>query len=179
MGQLANPEVYQCSLISQPLYTEAHPLVFNRPSNAAHHRSPAGHQALSSFLSPPNRARMSFFPCFPFFFPVRTGTAPRPRVRGRWDGLDGASALARTPAAACAPKASPCSLVDALALLDALHVASSSRDTIMAVRRSRQAVVALTLGRGATYKSYGRRRPSRSCPPWGFLPSLCEAPPPI
>jgi hypothetical protein len=30
MGQLTNPEVYQCSLIFQPRHTEAHPLVFNR-----------------------------------------------------------------------------------------------------------------------------------------------------
>jgi hypothetical protein len=36
MGQLTNPEVYQCSLISQPMHTEAHTLVFNRSSKAAH-----------------------------------------------------------------------------------------------------------------------------------------------
>jgi hypothetical protein len=72
-------------------------------------------------------------------------------VRDRWDGLDGASALARTPTAACAHKASPCSLAVALALLDALHVALPSRGTILTVRRWRQALVALTLGRGTTY----------------------------
>jgi hypothetical protein len=36
MGQISNPEVYQCSLISQPMHTETHPVVYNRSSKAAH-----------------------------------------------------------------------------------------------------------------------------------------------
>jgi hypothetical protein len=36
MGQLTNPEVYQCPLFSQPMHIVAHPLVYNQPTKAAH-----------------------------------------------------------------------------------------------------------------------------------------------
>jgi hypothetical protein len=50
-----------------------------------------------------------------------------------------------------------------------------SRLRILAARRRRQALVALTLGRGATHKSHGRRHPSRNRPLGVFSVPLSAA----